>query len=173
MATEAAAEFLAVSRNVQTAWSSVLVWRKMAIGFMLGRFLIGGTGFRCAVDFTRTLLLCLWLIAPFAHAADVNPGCLLRRALLTTTHADRHELFRPVSGPTQGKTCFPSRGKQLNSLEIDVRSGFACRAENCRTQSPGKRPGDSRAGPPTVEAFQTTGNINVTSVRSSADTKAR
>src|SRR5664279_4877863 len=54
------------------------------MGFMVRRSVSGETGCRCALDFTRAVLFCLFLASSMAHSADVGlAGLFPGKALLT------------------------------------------------------------------------------------------
>lgn len=143
----------------------------MAMGFICGRLLSGGNGFRCAVDFTRTALLCLWLIAPFAHAADVGlAGLFPGKALLTINGGPPRIVLIGVK-TDEGVQVLSIDGETA-TLEIDGKKRVLRVGQNVASQSSGSGPATAVLTADGRGHFVTTGNINGTSIRFLVDTGA-
>ncbi|MBL0168463.1 MAG: TIGR02281 family clan AA aspartic protease [Propionivibrio sp.] len=138
---------------------------------MLGRFLSGGNGFRCAVDFTRTALLCLWLIAPFAHAADVGLAGLFPGKALLTINGGPPRIVSIGVRTDEGVTVLSVEGETA-TLEIDGKKRVLRVGQNVASQSSGSGPATAVLTADGRGHFVTTGNINGTSVRFLVDTGA-
>ena len=143
----------------------------MAMGFMCGWFLFGDAGFRRVVNFTRTLLLCLWLIAPSAHAADGGlAGLFPGKALLTINGGPPRIVLIGVK-TDEGVTVLSIEGETA-TLDIDGKKRVLRVGQNVASQSSGSGPATAVLTADGRGHFVTTGNINGTSIRFLVDTGA-
>ena len=143
----------------------------MAMGFILGWLQIGGNGFRGAVDFTRTALLCLWLIAPYAHATDVGlAGLFPGKALLTINGGPPRIVLINVR-TDEGVTVLSVEGETA-TLDIDGKKRVLRVGQNVASQSSGSGPATAVLSADSRGHFVTTGNVNGTSIRFLVDTGA-
>jgi aspartyl protease family protein len=144
----------------------------MAIGFMLGRSLIGGCGAsRRAVDFTRAAALCLCLGAPAVHAADVGLAGLFPGKALLTINGGPPRIVALGVKTDEGVKVLSIDGDTA-TLEIDGKKRLLRVGQNVASQSSGSGPATAVLTADGRGHYLTTGNINGRSVRFLVDTGA-
>jgi aspartyl protease family protein len=143
----------------------------MATGFMVGQFRIGVAGSRCVIDFTRTVLLCLCLVSPFALAADVGLAGLFPGKALLTINGGAPRIVALGVKTEEGVKLLAIEGETA-TLEIDGKKRVLRVGQNVASQASGNGPASAVLTADARGHFLTTGNINGKTVRFLVDTGA-
>jgi aspartyl protease family protein len=148
----------------------------MAMGFMIGKFMVGDKGSRGAVDFTRALLPGLLLAAtslavPSAHGADVGLAGLFPGKTLLTINGGPPRIV-PLGVKTEEGVKVISIDGETATIEVDGKKRVLRVGQNVASQSSGSGPAKAVLTADGRGHFVTTGIINGNSVRFLVDTGA-
>jgi aspartyl protease family protein len=143
----------------------------MAMGFMIGRFLMAGASLRYAADFTRAALLGLGMAASFVHAADVGLAGLFPGKALLTINGGAPRIVALGVKTDEGVHVISIEGDTA-TLEVDGKKRVLRVGQNVASQPSGRGPATATLTSDAGGHFFVTGNINGTTVRFIVDTGA-
>lgn len=141
------------------------------MSFMIGRSAAGSYGFCWALDFTRAALLCLLLLAPLAHGADVGLAGLFPGKALLTINGGPPRIVAVGVKTEEGVKVVSIEGETA-TLDVDGRKRVLRVGQNVASQSSGNGPATVVLTADSGGHFLTTGNINGATVRFIVDTGA-
>ena len=131
----------------------------------------GETGCRCALDFTRAVLFCLFCASSIAHSADVGlAGLFPGKALLTINGGPPRIVALGVT-TEEGVKVLAIQGETA-ILEVDGKKRVLRVGQNVASQSSGSGHASATLTADVAGHFITTGNVNGTTVRFIVDTGA-
>ena len=141
------------------------------MGFMDRRSSSSGTGWWCAVDFTRAALFCLFCASSIVHGADVGLAGLFPGKALLTINGGAPRIVAIGVATEEGVKVLSVQGETA-TIEVDGKKRVLRVGQNVASQSSGSGPASATLTADAAGHFLTIGNVNGTTIRFIVDTGA-